>query len=149
MCLNKQTQAHPPFTAVIVDRVWERIQIDLMDYRGTPSAKYRWILHIRDHYSKFSCLFALKRKTAEQVAKKMDLFFRIMGVPILLHSDNGSEFKGACLLLMKRSGIKVVTGNSRSPNVQGSVERGNQDAKQRILKYVRESKNPLWHQELT
>lgn len=85
----------------------------------------------------------LERKTAPRVAKKMDIFFRIMGVPSLLYNDNGSEFEGTCLLLMKKAGIKVVTENPRSPNVKGGVERGNHDVKKKIFKYVNEPRNPL------
>ena len=50
--------ARAPLKPIKVHRVFERIQIDLIDMRTTPDGEYKWILHIVDHFSKFSSSFA-------------------------------------------------------------------------------------------
>ena len=114
--LDKNANVSAPIQAIEVNRTLERIQIDLVDMRSIPSGgKYHWILHIKDHWSKYSVLFALKNKKAESVAKKLEYFIRMFGAPEILQADNGKEFKGACYLLLKRCGIKIIHGKPRSP----------------------------------
>jgi hypothetical protein len=42
-----------------------------------------------------------------------------------MEADNGKEFKGALLILLRKYGIKVVNGAPRSPQTQGLVEQAN------------------------
>jgi hypothetical protein len=42
-----------------------------------------------------------------------------------MQADNGKEFKGALLLLLRKYGIQVVNGAPRSPQTQGLVEQAN------------------------
>ena len=36
--------------------------------RSKPNSEYKWILQIRNHFSKYYALYPLKQKTAEEVA---------------------------------------------------------------------------------
>ena len=36
--------------------------------RSKPDGEYKWILRIRDHFSKYCALYPLKQKTAKEVA---------------------------------------------------------------------------------
>ena len=51
--------------------------------------------------------------------------------------DNGKEFKGAALLLLKRFGIRIINGRPRRPQTQGMVEQGNYTAKTKLATYLR------------
>jgi hypothetical protein len=42
-----------------------------------------------------------------------------------MQADNGKEFKGALLILLRKYGIQVVNGAPRSPQRQGLVEQAN------------------------
>ena len=42
-----------------------------------------------------------------------------------MQADNGKEFKGALLLLLRKYRIQVVNGALRSPQTQGLVEQAN------------------------
>jgi len=44
-----------------------RVQIDLIDMSSKPDGDYKWILHARDHFSKFSWTFPLTSKRASEV----------------------------------------------------------------------------------
>ena len=46
----------------MVHRVFERVQIDLIDMRHEPASSCKWICHMKDHYSKWCFLAALEDK---------------------------------------------------------------------------------------
>ena len=52
-----------------------RCQCDLIDMQSEPDGDYRFILNYQDHLTKFVCLRALKRKTAEEVADQLIKIF--------------------------------------------------------------------------
>ncbi|KAI5856515.1 hypothetical protein BZA05DRAFT_434069 [Tricharina praecox] len=56
---------------IIASRPLERVQIDLVDLRHEPDGYYHWILHITDHFSKFTSLFPLMTNISEEVARCM------------------------------------------------------------------------------
>ena len=90
----------PPLKPIISSRIFERIQIDLVDMRSTPDSyavpgkMFNWILHIKDHFSKFSSLYALETKQAIGVSSKLGEWIGMFGAPEILQCDNGREFKG-------------------------------------------------------
>ena len=63
-----------------------------MRYR--PDGKFNWILHVKDHFSKFSWAYPLESKEPESVAEKLLNQFYTFGPPCILQSggDNGKEF---------------------------------------------------------
>jgi hypothetical protein len=55
--------------------------------RHEPPGQFKWILHIKDHFSKYNRLYPLKGKNAELIAAFLS--------PKTMQCDNGKEFKGA------------------------------------------------------
>lgn len=55
-----------------------------------------------------------------------------IGIMQILQSDNGREFKGALLLLMKRYNVRIKHGRPRTPQTQGLVEQANGTVKRQI-----------------
>ena len=108
--LSRQNRSRAPLEPIISDHTLQRIQIDLVDMRHEPDEQFKWILHIKDHFSKWSSLFPLKSKTAVEVAGQMAVWIRCYGVPEILQCDNGREFKGVLLILLQKHGIKVCNG---------------------------------------
>jgi len=53
---------------------------------------YRYIVHMRDHFTKFSWARAIKQKTADNVAEFLYDTFLMFGPPVILQCDNGKEF---------------------------------------------------------
>lgn len=103
-----------------------------MDFRNDPDGDYKWIMHICDHFSKYSCAYALTAKESEQVANALTNWLSHFGPPKILQCDNGSEFKGALLLLLKRYGIPIINGRPRHPETQGLVEKANGTFKRKL-----------------
>jgi hypothetical protein len=69
-----------------------RLQVDLIDMRSTSYNGYNFIMHAKDHFTKFSWLFPLPSKEAMHVANHLRNIFYTFGPPKILQSDNGKEF---------------------------------------------------------
>ena len=141
---HRANNSKAPLEPIIVERVMERLQIDLIDMRHTPDGHYKWILQNKDHFSKYTCLFALRSKEASEVANALAIFLGCFGPPEIAQMDNGKEFKGVCLLLLKRFGIRIIHGRPRRPQTQGLVEQANGVAKLKLGAYLREMGTTAW-----
>ncbi|KAF5120961.1 SCAN domain-containing protein 3 [Metarhizium anisopliae] len=123
--LNRPAATKAPLVPIVTSRAWERVQADLIDMRHEPSGQYKWILHIKDHFSKYTQLYPLKSKHAEPIAEEFTRFIAAFLPPKIVQTDNGKEFKGALLVLLRKYGIQIINGAPRSPQTQGLVEQAN------------------------
>ena len=94
--------------------------------------------------SKFSFLQPLRNKTAQAVADAMTPWFFFPGPPKILQCDNGGEFKGCLLIILRRHGVVVVNGNPRKPTTQGLVEQANGTVESRIRGWLEENQTTEW-----
>lgn len=116
----------------------------------------------QDHLTKFCILHPLTSKHAAEVAFLIADIFLLLGVPVLLQSDNGSEFTAQIITELGSlwPELSIVHGKPRHPQSQGSVERANGDIKDMLLvcmadnystdwavgvKFVQFSKNSAYH----
>ncbi len=116
--------------------------------RHEVSDQYKWILHSKDHFSKYSWLFALKSKESGPIALAFQQWIMAFGPLTILQCDNGKEFKGALLVILKKHGIKLINGNPRSSQTQGLVEQGNGVVERKIRAWKMENGSPKWHEAL-
>jgi len=84
-------------TVIVSQDTFERMQIELIDMWYTPLSRYAWILHVKDHFSKYSQLYALKSKHALPIAEYLALWIMAFYAMKILQCDNGKEFKGKLL----------------------------------------------------
>ncbi|CAB4437780.1 unnamed protein product [Rhizophagus irregularis] len=127
------------------------LQIDLIDLSYDADGNYKYICHVRDHFTRFSWVRPLTSKRAVEVAAFLfDLFFFIGSPPTILQSDNGKEF---CAEIIKElvglwPSIKIINGRSRHPQSQGLVERGNGILQQKLEKWKETSGRKDWSYRL-
>jgi hypothetical protein len=59
-------------------------------------------------------------------------------MPEILQSDNGTEFLGECIVLLKKyyNNIQIVKGRPYHRQSQGAVERGNSPFKEALFKWI-------------
>ena len=112
--------------------------------RGTPDGEFKWICHIRDHFSKYSVATPMKSKASEEVASVFLTWIIHLGVPGKVHCDNGTEFKGALELLLRKHGIKIIHGRAHHPQSQGMVEKGNDILKEKIAAWLSDHQSSSW-----
>lgn len=135
--------------AVQSNHFWHRVQMDEFVLKEVIAGEEQIhiVLHIQDHFSKFSLLFSVADKTAKSVA---DIFFNVLttfGPMEILQTDNGTEFKNQLLIDMSQEwGFKMIHGAPYKPQTQGSVERGNGLAKDKLRASLHEQPNrPFEH----
>jgi hypothetical protein len=88
-------------------------------------------------YSGFIVLRPLGDKTMETVAKELWSIFSIIGIPRILQSDNGTEFKNEVLsTLNKLIGVPHRFISEYNPRADGKVERCVKTVKQTVTKLL-------------
>src|SRR6266536_6595231 len=113
----------------------------------TPFGEFKYICHIRDHFSRFSWARALTSKRAVEVAAYLfDLFHSLGSSPTILQSDNGKEF---CASVIKEPvilwpSVKIINGRPRHPQSQGLVERANGILQQKLGKWRENTSRNDW-----
>ncbi|KAL3891326.1 hypothetical protein ACJMK2_003588 [Sinanodonta woodiana] len=73
-----------------------------------PSGGYKYILHLVDHFSTSHVLAPLVQKTQAEVNLALYHMFSIIGIPVILHTDNGSEFGALDRLLQPLPGSSHI-----------------------------------------
>ena len=77
-------------------------------------------------------------KNAVEIEKKVRQIFCLYGPPIILHTDNGKEFKNKHMnKLCEKFKVKHVFGRPRAPWIQGQLERFNQSVKRFYFAYLK------------
>ena len=106
--------------------------------------EYRYIIHMRDHFTKFSWAKAIKQKTAKSVAKFVYKIF-LMFPPTILQCDNGMEFSSLMSHLEELwPSLKIIHGRPRHPQSQGMVERGNAIMEKKIARWMETYRRTDW-----
>jgi len=142
--LNRPSRTRAPLTPIVVEEWLERIQIDLIDLRAEADGHMKWICHIKDHFTKYSILFATPTKASDEIAKCVSIFMMFFGIPDVFQADNGAEFKRWVLRLVHNHGVKVRNGRSRTPHIQGLVEQGNNSVKDSLRAWKAEAGRKDW-----
>jgi hypothetical protein len=74
-----------------------RGQVDLIDFQSMPNGKFRILLNYIDHGIKFLFSIPVVRKRASCIAIALYQIFTVFRPPMILQSDNGSEFHGSAM----------------------------------------------------
>lgn len=94
VCLNHCcSNTRAPLRPIIALKVIKQVQIDPVDMRSQQDSHIMWILHIKEHFSKYTTLYAMPNKKASTVAKYIYMFILHCGIPDIIHHNNGTEFK--------------------------------------------------------
>ena len=81
----------------------------------------KWIVVYQDHLTKCCVIRAITSKRAAEVALFLVDFFLLIGAPVVLQSDNGSEFTASVITELQGlwPDLKLVHGKPRHPQSQG------------------------------
>src|SRR6266511_4072518 len=112
-----------------------------------PDGEFKYICHVRDHFTRFSWAKALTSKQAVEVAAYLfDLFHFLGSPPKILQSDNGKEFTAVIIkeFVNLWPTVKIINGRPRHPQSQGLVERANGILQQRLGKWKEDTGRHDW-----
>ena len=109
--------------------------------------EFKYICHVRDHFTRFSWAKALTSKRAIEVAVYFfDLFHFLGSSPTILQSDNGKEFCAGVIkeLIKMWPSVKIINGCPRHLQSQGLVERANGILQQKLGKWKETTGRSDW-----
>jgi transposase InsO family protein len=125
---------------ILTGTCFKHLQMDLINKSrdaGGADKSYKYIMRIVDMFSKYSWVYPLKNKTAEEVHFVLCWFFGNVCPPTIFQSDNGSEFKNELVnALMESNGVEYRHGQPYKPSTQGVVERSNGTLQDRMAKMI-------------
>ena len=121
--------------------------MDLIDFRGLPDKNFKYILHIKDHFTRFSWAYPLSSKRTNVVALKLFELFTEIGPPTILQSDNGGEFTSEVIKSLSKlwNNLKIINGRPRHPQSQGLIERSNCEIGKLLGKWMESFNNKNWN----
>jgi hypothetical protein len=121
-------------------------QLDLIDMQSQADERYKFIMVYQDHLTNFVLLRPLQSKRAEEIAFQLTDIFLTLGVPCILHSDNGREFVNSVITEISTfwPELKIVHGKPRHSQSQGSVERTNHDTQNMLASWMKDNHTTNW-----
>jgi transposase InsO family protein len=125
----------------------DHYQVDLASF-PVSSEGHHFCLVCVDVFSGYLFLRALKTKEADAIARSLWEIFTVIGLPRVLQSDNGSEFKNAIVSALTRmTGIEHRFIAAYNPRADGKVERSVKTVKDTVNKLV-SGATCYWHLHL-
>ncbi|KHJ40561.1 integrase core domain protein [Trichuris suis] len=129
-----------------IGRPWEHLGVDVLKVPLSVQGN-KYLLVVQDYFTKCLEAIPLKHQTAETVSRELTGIFCHMGVPSVLHSDQGSNFESDLLHQVLRSfGVKKTRTTPFHPQSDGLVERANRSLLQMFQTYVRNESQ--WEEHL-
>eukprot|EP00731_Ephydatia_muelleri_P036030 Em0193g3a len=128
------TELHP----IPVVTTWHHVSIDFVGPISPISTSgNRYILTLSDQFSKWVEAVAVPTKEAHRVASALYKIFMRMGLPNVLTTDNGSEFRNKLnAAMLKKLGIRHSFITPYHPQSNGLDERYNQTLQSMLSKAV-------------
>jgi transposase InsO family protein len=130
-CAARQLKRGPkrstPLSVFPPDGLLEFVAMDILGTFPVSKLGSRYILVISDRFSKLSVAVPLPDQTASTVSQAVvDRWLVYYGVPLVILSDNGSNFASKFFGVMTQMpGIKHVYTSAYRPSTNGQVERFN------------------------
>jgi len=104
---------------------WERMAIDITGPHPVSSKGKKFIITVKDHFTKFGFAFPVRNHEAPTVAKYLvERVFLTYEVPLQLLSDRGAELKGNIFReLCEMLGVDMIRTTSYKPSTNDALER--------------------------
>ena len=134
---------------IIVPGPFHTISADLIDYQMIKNynSHYRYILTVIDCFSRMAYARPLKRKTAEEVAEKLDdIISNMQYVPRFFTSDKGGEFdiRNPYIHDILVEKYHMIVYYTTGPKKNSMVERYNRTLKERLERVFTETGQKRW-----
>ncbi|KAL5018859.1 hypothetical protein ScPMuIL_004581, partial [Solemya velum] len=120
-------RAKAPMKQYNVGAPLERIAIDIMGPLPKSRRGCKYLMVVADYFTKWTKAFPIRNQEAVTVAQKLvDEFVSLFGVPLQIHSDQGSNFESQVFREMcKVLGIEKTRTTAMRPQSDGMIERAN------------------------
>ncbi|KPJ18498.1 Transposon Ty3-I Gag-Pol polyprotein [Papilio machaon] len=128
-CIQERSNKREPLIVEEVpNRAWQKVGMDLF------KNKNMWYLVIIDYFSRYFELFELKDLTENSIIKHCKETFSRFGVPEIVRTDNGTQFKGKFKQFSEVYNFNHVTSSPYFAQSNGCAEAGVKIAKNLLNK---------------
>ena len=116
-----------PLLPIYTGSPFERVAMDIVGPMPRTARGNRYILTVVDHFTKHVEAYPLPDQEAASIARVfLNEFVSRLGVPYVVHTDQGANFESALLKeLCKVLGIAKTRTTPYHPQCDGQVERMN------------------------
>ena len=129
-------------TTPIINEPFTKIAMDIAGPLNRTKSGKKYILTIIDHSTRYPEAFVLKEIDAKSVANALIELFSRVGLPKIILTDQGSNFKSKLLKeLYEMVNIQSITTSPYTPQSNGCVERFNGTLKSVLKKLCTENTN--------
>ncbi|UYV80838.1 K02A2.6-like [Cordylochernes scorpioides] len=120
-CIENQPLKHEPLIPNdILERPWQRVGMDLFHYEGSE------YLVVVDYFSRFIEVVRLTKLPSEAVVDLCKAIFARHGIPDIVISDNGPQFRpsttSAFTKFASEVGFRHITSSPKHPQSNGQAE---------------------------
>ena len=132
--LPKPTKA--PLVSMPIGKPWQMVAVDILEVPVSNKGN-RYLLVVQDYFTKWADAIPLRNQTAATITEKLVKLFSVMGLPDILHSDQGRNFEST-LLQQTLEAFGTVKSHTTAyhPEGDGMVERFNRSLLQLLHSYV-------------
>nr|CAI5837085.1 unnamed protein product [Callosobruchus analis] len=128
-CVEHRINKREPFAKdSFPERAWQKVAIDLLKLDGI------WYMIVVDYFSRYFEIFKLTCLTSTVVITKLKELFSRFGMPEVVKSDNGSQFRHEFQEFAKCYDFKFITSSSYFSQSNRYVEASVKTAKKFIKK---------------
>uniref|UniRef100_A0A1A8GVS8 Gypsy retrotransposon integrase-like protein 1 n=2 Tax=Nothobranchius korthausae TaxID=1143690 RepID=A0A1A8GVS8_9TELE len=126
-----------PLTPIpVIGNAFDHVIVDCVGPLPRSKSGKRFLLTIMCTATRFPEAVPLSSITAKAVIKALTSFFSLVGLPKVLQTDQGTNFKSELFQKVATSlGIQHVTSSAYHPESQGVLERWHQTIKAMLRKY--------------
>ena len=125
-----------PLTSMPVGRPWQMVAVDVLEVPVSYNSN-RYLLVIQDYFTKWVEAIPMRDQTAARITEELVKVFSVLGVPNILHSDQGQNFESTILKdTLKAFGVSKSRTTAYHPQGDGMVERLNRSLLQLLRLYV-------------
>ena len=125
-----------PMTSVPIGKPWQMVAADILEV-PVSSNNNRYLLVIQDYFTKWVEVVPMPDQTAARIVSAVTKIFCSLGIPEVLHSDQGRNFESWLLKeTLKAFGTNKSHTTAYHPQGDGLVERFNRSLLQMLRSYV-------------
>ena len=111
--LNTENKGKAVVKPIETQCILNCVKLDLIDFQSFADSLMKWILQIKDTFSRYVWLYALEDKTAEAVHNVVVVWLGQNGNPWAFGCDNEKEFKGFKALILYDFNLLIIALNYR------------------------------------
>ena len=135
-----------PMTNIPIGHPWQMIAVDILE---VPLSYHnnRYLMVVQDYFTKWAEAIPLPDQTATRITGELVKLCSTLGLPDILHSDQGRNFESSILRqTLEAFGVNKSRTTAYHPQGDGMVERFNRSLLQLLRSYV--TKEEDWERYL-